>query len=124
MDELLKSLLSSQLNLESLARRLSISPEQASGALRAVARQLQGSVGEGGLGAVLQSLLAGGGLQNVVSQAAAHSGVDAGVIQQILEALLQNRQGGDLRSTVAWMLDRDKEGSVVDDVIGLGKKLL
>jgi hypothetical protein len=124
MDELLKSLLGSQGNLESLARQFNIRPEQAAGALSAVARQLQGSAGEGGLAPALQSLLAGGGLQNVASQAAARSGVDSGIILQILQALLQNRQGGDLLSTVVGLLDRDKDGSVVDDVIDLGRKLL
>lgn len=124
MDELLKSLLGSQGNLENLARQFNISPEQASGTLSAVARQLQASGGEGGLGGVLQGLLAGGGVQSLVHQAASQSGVDSGIIQQLLQGLLQNQQGGDLLSTVASMLDRDKDGSVVDDVIDLGRKLL
>ena len=124
MNDLLQSILGSQGNLDDLAKRFNLSPEQASGALSAISQQLQGSAGQGGIASVLQGLLGGGGIHGLANQASAQSGVDAGVIVQIVQGLLQNQQGGGLAASVVNILDRDKDGSVMDDVLDIGRKLL
>jgi hypothetical protein len=125
MSDLLNSLLGSQGNLDELAKQFNLSPDQASGALSAITNQLQGSAGEGGLAAILQGLTSGGGgLQGLANNASAQSGVDAGVIVQMIQGFLQNQQGGDLISAVTSALDQNKDGSVIDEVLDIGKKLL
>ena len=124
MNDILQSLLGSQGNLEDLAKQFNLSPDQASGAISAITRQLQGSAGEGGLATLIQGLASGGGLQNLAHQASAQSGVDSGVILQMIQGFLQNQQGGDLLSAVTSALDRDRDGSVIDDVFDIGKRLL
>jgi len=125
MSDFLQSLLGSQGNQDDLAKQFNLSPDQASGAISAITKQLQGSAGEGGLATILQGLISGGGgLQSLANHASAQSGVDATVIVQMIQGLLQNQQGGDLISAVTSALDRDKDGSVIDDVMDIGKKLL
>jgi hypothetical protein len=133
MNNLLQSLLNSQGGVEGLARQFGLSQDQASGAVSSILNQLQGSAGEGGLAPLLESLLSGGGagLQGLATKAAAESGVDPSVIErmlpqigQLVTGLLQGGQGGDILSALAGILDSDKDGSVVDDVLDIGRKLL
>lgn len=124
MNDLLQSILGSQGNLDDLAKRFNLSPEQASGALSAISRQLQGSSGQGGIASVVEGLLGSGGIHGLANQASAQSGVDSGVIVQIVQGLLQNQQSGGLAASVVNILDRDKDGSVMDDVLDIGRKLL
>jgi len=69
---------------------------------------------------------AGGDHAAAAAEAAASSGLDAGLLAQLapmLQGLVSGQGGGDLLSTVTSMLDQDRDGSAVDDVLGMAQKM-
>jgi hypothetical protein len=100
-----------------------------------VVRQLAGQFGldEGqvssAVGALLPALQGGVGHEEAAAQAAASTGLDSGLLQQLaplLGAFLGGQQTseGGLLGTVTSMLDQDKDGSALDDVLGMAQKLM
>lgn len=100
-----------------------------------VVRQLAGQFGldEGqvssAVGALLPALQGGAGHEEAAAQAAASTGLDSGLLQQLaplLGSFLGGQQSGEggLLGTVTSMLDQDKDGSALDDVLGMAQKFM
>ncbi|MBN9661620.1 MAG: hypothetical protein J0H49_25715 [Acidobacteria bacterium] len=98
-------------------------------------RQLAGQFGldEGqvssAVGALLPALQGGAGHEEAAAQAAASTGLDSGLLQQLapmLGAFLGGQQTGEggLLGAVTSMLDQDKDGSALDDVLGMAQKFM
>ncbi|QOY85910.1 DUF937 domain-containing protein [Paludibaculum fermentans] len=101
-----------------------------------VVRQLAGQFGldesqvSSAVGALLPALQGGAAHEEAAAQAAASTGLDSGLLQQLAPLLSsflggqQGGQGGGLLDTVTSMLDRDKDGSALDDVLGMAQKFM
>lgn len=99
-------------------------------------RQLAGQFGldEGqvssAVGALLPALQGGAGHEEAAAQAAASTGLDSGLLQQLaplLSSFLGGQQsvdGGGLLGTVSSMLDHNHDGSALDDVLGMAQKFM
>lgn len=89
---------------EALAARFGISPEQVREVMAKVGGQAEAGVTD---------------TQTAAAGAAAETGVDPGIVEQLLA---QVTGGGGAAGLLA-MLDQNKDGSVVDDVMGLAGRL-
>lgn len=99
-------------------------------------RQLAGQFGldqsqlGSAVGALLPALQSGAAHDEAAAMAATSSGLDQGLLQQLaplLGSFLSGQGGtggGGLMDTVTSMLDQDKDGSAIDDVLGMAQKFM
>lgn len=99
-------------------------------------RQLAGQFGlnEGqigsAVGALMPALQSGATHEDAAVEAASTTGLDSGLLMQLaplLSSFLGGQQssgGGGLMDAVTSVLDQDKDGSAIDDVLGMAQRFM